>query len=64
MKTISPEKGDDHVLVKRQGDFEQLLIVRIDESFQFTGKLIDWMRLKDSGGRFLRARALDPEDHP
>jgi len=31
VKTISPEKGNDHVLVKRQGDFEQLLIVRINE---------------------------------
>jgi hypothetical protein len=40
VKTISPEKGNDHVLVKRQGDFEQLLIVRIDEDFQFTAKLV------------------------
>lgn len=56
VKTISPEKGNDQVLVKRQGDFEQLLIVRIDSQFQFTGKLIDRSELMDSGGRFLRAR--------
>lgn len=56
VKTISPEKGGDHVLVKRQGDFEQLLIVRIDEDFHFTGKLIDRSRLTDGGGKFLRTR--------
>ncbi len=64
VKTISPEKRDDRVSVKRDGDFEQLLIVRIDESFQFTGKLIDRSRLKDGGGRFLRARMQEPEDRP
>lgn len=56
VKTISPEKGNDHVLVKRQGDFEQLLIVRIDDDFQFTGKLIDRSKLKDGGGQLLKAR--------
>jgi hypothetical protein len=44
------------VLVKRQGDFEQLLIIRIDEDFRFTGKLIDRSKLIDGGGRFLKAR--------
>jgi len=63
VKTISPEKSGDLVLVKRQGNFEQLLIVRIDETFQFTGKLIDRSRLTDGGGRFLRARMKDGEGH-
>lgn len=61
MKTVSPEKANDHVLVKRQGDFEQLLIVRIDKYFQFTGKLIDRSRLLSGGRRFLRARLQEPE---
>jgi hypothetical protein len=56
VKTISPERSGDRVLVKRHGNFEQLLIVRIDEDFQFTGKLIDRGTLSDGGGRFLRAR--------
>lgn len=63
VKTVSPEKGNDHVLVKRQGDFEQLLVVRIDENFQFTGKLIDRSRLMDGGGRFLRVRIQKPDAH-
>jgi hypothetical protein len=62
VKTISPEKGNDHVLVKRQGNFEQLLIVRIDEDFQFAGKLVDRSRLIDGGGRFLRARMQERKD--
>jgi hypothetical protein len=56
VKTISPEKGNDHVLVKRKGDFEQLLVVRIDKNFQFTGKLIDRSILPDNGGKFLQIR--------
>lgn len=62
VKTISPEKANAHVVVKRQGNFEQLLIVRIDEQFQFTGKLIDRQRLSDGGGRFLRARMQEPQE--
>lgn len=57
VKTISPEKGNDHVLVKRQGDFAQLLIVRIDSDFEFTGKLVDRSKLLSAGRKFLRASA-------
>ncbi len=56
VKTISPEKASDEVMVKSQGDFEQLLIVRIDENFEFTGKLFDRDELAGGGGRFLKAR--------
>ena len=56
VKTISPEKSGDHVVVKSQGDFEQLLIVRIDRDFQFTAKLIDRSALKELSGKFLRGR--------
>lgn len=56
VKTISPERTDERVSVKREGDFEQLLIVRISEDFQFTGKLIDRGNLSDGGGKFLRTR--------
>lgn len=56
VKTISPERSSDWVTVKRQGNFEQLLIVSIDQDFQFTGKLVDRDKLQDGGGKFLRAR--------
>lgn len=60
VKTISPEKVGNHVLVKRQGDFEQLLIVRIDQNFEFQGKLFDRSELTGSTGKFLKGR-LGPE---
>lgn len=59
VKTISPEKTSDRVLVKSQGNFEQLLIVRIDRDFQFQGKLIDRGDLKGASGKFLRGRLKD-----
>lgn len=56
VKTISPEKASDRVLVKSQGNFEQLLIVRIDRDFQFQGKLFDRSELKGGAGKFLQGR--------
>ena len=56
VKTISPEKSGDHVQVKSQGNFEQLLIVRIDRHFQFQAKLFDRGDLIGGSGKFLRGR--------
>ncbi|MDN4592143.1 hypothetical protein DBA29_27050 [Xenophilus aerolatus] len=56
VKTISPEKAGDHVLVKTQGDFEKLLIVRIDRNFQFQGRLIDRSELTGGAGKYLKGR--------
>jgi hypothetical protein len=56
VKTISPEKASDRVLVKTQGNFEQLLIIRIDRDFQFQAKLFDRSELTGSSGRFLKGR--------
>lgn len=62
VKTISPEKSSDQVLVKTQGDFEQLLLMRIDADFGFTGKLFEREELSGGEGRYLRARfRLDPD---
>lgn len=56
VKTISPEKASDRVNVKSQGDFEQLLIVRIDSEFRFSAKLLERSALQGSTGKFLRGR--------
>lgn len=56
VKTISPEKASDRVLVKSEGNFEKLLIVRIDSHFRFQGKLVDRSELKGASGKFLRGR--------
>lgn len=59
VKTISPAKAGDRVRVKRQGNFEQLLIVRIGRDFQFHGKLFDRRELKGGAGKFLQGRLRD-----
>ena len=59
VKTISPEKSSDRVLVKSQGDFEQLLIIRIDRNFQFKGKLFERNQLRGTTGKFLKGRLTD-----
>ena len=59
VKTISPEKTNDRVLVKSQGDFEQLLLVRIDQDFEFQGKLFDRGELKGASSKFLSRRFKD-----
>lgn len=64
VKTISPEKASDQVVVKSQGDFEQLLVVRIDENFAFTGKLFGREDLAGGKGRFFRARLRGDDDQP
>lgn len=56
VKTISPEKRNNTVLVKKQGDFEQLLIVQIDRKFQFQAKIFDKEELKGNSGKFLKGR--------
>ncbi len=63
VKTISPEKNSTHVLVKNQGNFEQLLIIKIDRDFQFQGKLFDRNQLKGSTGKFLKGRLEDGENN-
>lgn len=56
VKTISPEKSSDRVTVKSQGDFEQLLIVRIDSDFRFSAKLFERCKLQGQNGKLLRGR--------
>jgi hypothetical protein len=63
VKTISPEKSTDQVLVKSQGNFEKLLIVRIDQNFQFRGRIFDRSELKGAVGKFLRGRLDEGPAH-
>ena len=41
VKTISPEKSEDKVQVKRSGNFSKLLIVKISENFEFESRIFD-----------------------
>jgi len=50
IKTISPEKSGGQVQVKRAGNFNKLLVIRIDANFQFEGRFIDRQRLAKGAG--------------
>lgn len=41
VKTISPEKTKSTVTVSRKGNFSKLLVVKIDDKFNFEGRLVD-----------------------
>lgn len=54
IKTISPEKLADKVQVKRAGNFNKLLVVRIDKDFNFESRLIDRALLSKSKGKLAK----------
>jgi hypothetical protein len=56
VKTISPEKSGEIVRVKRAGNFNKLLVVKISDCFEFEAKLIDRMLLGRSTGKRARLK--------
>jgi len=60
VKTISPEKRQDHIHVKRAGNFNKLLVVKISEHFEFEAKLIDRRNLSRGTGK--RAKFVWPSE--
>ncbi len=59
VKTISPEKTSNIVRVKSSGNFEQLLIVRINREFGFQARLFDRSVLERASGKFLKGEFKD-----
>lgn len=55
IKTISPMKANDTVLVKRAGNFNKLLIVKISENFEFKSKMLDRKILRKGSGKYAKA---------
>lgn len=55
VKTISPEKNKDQVKVKRAGNFNKLLIVKIAKDFTFKGQLIARKDLSKGEGKYATA---------
>lgn len=41
VKTITPEKNNEKVLVKRKGNFNKLIVVKISDCFDFEARMID-----------------------
>jgi hypothetical protein len=68
VKTISPEKAKARIAVKRAGNFNKVLIVRISEEFKFEARLVDRKVLKKGTGKLARlawpAGETEPTDVP
>lgn len=56
VKTISPEKEGDVIHVKRAGNFNKLLVVKISEDFEFDAKLIDRKLLGRGKGKLAKLK--------
>lgn len=54
VKTISPEKSAHKVEVKRSGNFNKLLVVRISEDFEFEARMVDRKALGKGSGKLAR----------
>ncbi|WP_299883330.1 hypothetical protein [uncultured Sulfitobacter sp.] len=59
VKTITPFKNKDEVLVDTNGNFNKLLVVKINEAFQVSGRMIDRKELPKRSGRYLRVKWAD-----
>jgi hypothetical protein len=55
IKTISPEKNNEQVKVKRAGNFNKLLIIKINKDFTFEGQLIARKNLSKGEGKHATA---------
>lgn len=54
VKTITPDKRNQVVQVKRAGNFEKLVVVKISDDFQFAARMVDRRILKERDGKWLR----------
>ena len=56
IKTISPFKTGNAVLVKRAGNFSKLLIVKISKDFEFKAKMLDRKSFGKGTGKHIKAK--------
>lgn len=51
IKTITPEKKNEKVSVKRKGNFNKLLVVKISEEFEFEARMLDRKHMGKGSGK-------------
>lgn len=54
VKTITPFKSNDVVLVKRAGNFNRLVIVRIDKDHRIDSRIIHRNEMPEGNGKFMK----------
>jgi hypothetical protein len=62
IKTISPEKDKNTVQVKRAGNFNKLLVIKISSDFKFESKMIDRKTLRKGKGKYARVSWQNAEN--
>lgn len=62
IKTLSPEKGNGTVSVKRGGNFTKLLLVKISGDFEFTSRLIDRTELSTGTGKHAKFKWVSEKE--
>ncbi len=63
IKTISPHKSNNKVSVKRAGNFNKLLIVKVTDDFKILSKMIDRKDLKKGKGKFAKTTWKDTQSN-
>ena len=53
VKTISPEKRAPKIRIKRSGNFNKVVVVKISADFEFESRIIDRQALSKSFGKFI-----------
>ena len=53
VKTISPEKRAPKIRIKRSGNFNKVVVVKISADFEFQSRMIDRRALSKSFGKFI-----------
>lgn len=51
IKTITPEKKHHKVAVKRKGNFNKLLVVKINKEFEFEARMLDRKEMSKGNGK-------------
>lgn len=54
VKTITPENKHERVVVKRKGHFSKLILVKIDEDFNFEARILDRKEMAKGTGPVAR----------
>ena len=62
VKTITPEKKKQKIQIKRSGNFNKVIVVRISEEFEFESRMFERKRLSKGSGKFtsISWSSLDP----
>jgi len=54
IKTITPEKKAQEVAVKRKGNFNKLLVVKISDEFEFEARMLERKKMGKGPGKLVR----------